>query len=216
MKYQNADKILPKKLLEQVRKYYPEGMLYIPKGEDNLSSYRVELAKRNQKILALFKSRVSVMKLADEFSLSIDSVKKIVYSKASTKVLDYATTLESALSFDKKGLLEEWLYTHFLLFEQNEELANKVINNDYLIFGVVKVPLRLITKVAEDEKKSKAPLILDFVNQELVCVSGSSVLNKLRNQKVNTYYAIIIVNKEGDQGYFMHNYGKHFVSTSSL
>lgn len=87
MKYQNANAVLPKELLEEVQKYAAGQLLYIPKpeylhckwGED--SGSRKYLLERNQEIRRLFLLGSSIELLADRFCLSIDSIRKIIYSK---------------------------------------------------------------------------------------------------------------------------------------
>lgn len=87
MKYVNADVILPEVLLKEVQKYMDGGMLYIPKpeglrkkwGED--SGSRSYLEARNNKIRQQHASGCTARQLSEQFYLSYDSIKKIIYSK---------------------------------------------------------------------------------------------------------------------------------------
>lgn len=85
MKYVNADVILPQQLLQEVQKYMQGGMLYIPKPEGQhkrwgeSSGGRSYLSARNQSIREHYAQGLSVTELAEQFCLSADSIKKIVY-----------------------------------------------------------------------------------------------------------------------------------------
>jgi Mor family transcriptional regulator len=87
MKYINADTIFPEELLKEIQRHIPGGLVYIPKpkeaykkwGED--SGSRIMLKQRNDEIRQLFAAGTSIDQLIEQFCLSIDSIKKIVYSK---------------------------------------------------------------------------------------------------------------------------------------
>ncbi|WP_339255235.1 CD3324 family protein [Paenibacillus sp. FSL P2-0136] len=85
MKYVNADVVLPQQLLQEIQKYMQGGMLYIPKPEGQHKRWgensggRSYLSARNQSIREHYASGLSVTELAEQFCLSADSIKKIVY-----------------------------------------------------------------------------------------------------------------------------------------
>jgi len=87
MKYVNADIIFPEELLSEIQKYIQGGMVYVPKpkglrkkwGEN--SGSREILNHRNDKIRKKFFGGDTIDQLSDQFCLSSDSIKKIVYSK---------------------------------------------------------------------------------------------------------------------------------------
>ncbi|MGF9699383.1 MULTISPECIES: CD3324 family protein [Paenibacillus] len=87
MKYINADAILPEELLKEIQRHIPGGLVYIPKPKDahkkwgENSGSRIVVNKRNEHIRRLFAAGVSMDELTEKFFLSIDSIKKIVYSK---------------------------------------------------------------------------------------------------------------------------------------
>jgi hypothetical protein len=91
MKYVNADTIFPKELLQEIQKYVDGGMIYIPKPEGihvkwgEKSGSRKYLKSRNIEICLRFAVGATLDQLADEYCLSKDSIKKIVYSKNSFK-----------------------------------------------------------------------------------------------------------------------------------
>lgn len=87
MKYIKADSIFPEELLKQIQKYVQGELIYIPNskgvrkkwGEN--SGHRVYLDHRNSQIREKFLVGLPMDKLAQEFCLSIESIKRIVYSK---------------------------------------------------------------------------------------------------------------------------------------
>ncbi len=85
MKYKNAADILPDKLLREVQKYTSGEALYIPKykarkkwGEG--SGAKAFYDKRNEEIRIRFANKVAIDLLADEYNLSVETIKKIVYN----------------------------------------------------------------------------------------------------------------------------------------
>ncbi|WP_342481606.1 CD3324 family protein [Paenibacillus sp. FSL L8-0340] len=87
MKYVNADVILPEVLLKEIQKYIHGGMLYIPKPEgvrkkwgENSGSRRYLIA-RNNEIREQHAGGATARELSEQFCLSYDSIKKIIYCK---------------------------------------------------------------------------------------------------------------------------------------
>jgi Mor family transcriptional regulator len=84
MKYRNASDILPDELLKEVQKYTSGETLYIPStverkkwGHD--SGARVFYKQRNEEIRSKFFHKASIDALAEEYSLSAETIRKIVY-----------------------------------------------------------------------------------------------------------------------------------------
>lgn len=86
MKYVNANKILPEKLILEIQKYVQGETIYIPKQETEykkwgtLSGGRKLLNERNTAIRNAFVNGSSIDQLAEEYYLSTETIKKIVYS----------------------------------------------------------------------------------------------------------------------------------------
>lgn len=82
-----AEIIFPKELLKEVQKYVHGESIYIPNQEGSrkkwgeVSGGRQFLNQRNHEIRRKFSKGVTIDQLVDEFCLSLDSIKKIVYSK---------------------------------------------------------------------------------------------------------------------------------------
>jgi len=87
VKYKNASDILPDKLISELQKYICGEIIYVPKPKGShkkwgeVSGSKKYVQERNNVIRNLFSEHRNIDKLADEFSLSTDSIKKIVYSK---------------------------------------------------------------------------------------------------------------------------------------
>ncbi|MFT9846013.1 CD3324 family protein [Aneurinibacillus sp. REN35] len=87
MKYVKATAILPESLIAEIQKYVQGKTIYIPKPETahhkwgTCSGGRKWLDERNAAIKHAFKNGTTIDELAEEHSLAIETIKKIVYSK---------------------------------------------------------------------------------------------------------------------------------------
>ena len=87
MKYINANTILPAALVKELQKYIQAGYIYVPAKDEQrkswgeLSGYRKELKRRNQRIVSEYRQGTSVEELADRYYLSIYAIRKIIYQK---------------------------------------------------------------------------------------------------------------------------------------
>ncbi|MCL2361615.1 MAG: CD3324 family protein [Defluviitaleaceae bacterium] len=84
MKYKNASDVLPENLLKEVQKYAAGETLYFPKNSQRLkwgekTGARVFFAERNNEIRQKYLQKMSIEHLADEYCLSIDTIRKIVF-----------------------------------------------------------------------------------------------------------------------------------------
>lgn len=85
MKYRNASEILPDKLLKELQKYSQGELLYVPsdKGRQSWGSKtgaKQYYEQRNAEIRYMyFTLKVPIDSICDEFSLSNETVRKILY-----------------------------------------------------------------------------------------------------------------------------------------
>ena len=85
MKYVNAKMLLPDVLVEELQEYIQGGYIYIPAIQEQrkcwgeLSGCREELQQRNSRIIEEYQKGASIDDLADEYHLSIHTIRKIVY-----------------------------------------------------------------------------------------------------------------------------------------
>ncbi|WP_342346144.1 CD3324 family protein [Paenibacillus mangrovi] len=223
MKYDNASDILPEELLKEIQKYAAGKLLYIPKGEEKkawgeTSGYRDQLQKRNLMIRNKYAHGVTVSELADEYFLSLDSVKKIIYSKKNDRHLTYAPTLESAVDYANGGMLEEWIQCYLLLTRKVAPSLHDFMKEEHLYFGVVKFPLRLIqpdgislgedcADEAVDHTATFPPLLIQYKEGKFYCIEQKEVLAALKHRKVNAYPTVIVLKDTTDYKRFMKHYG---------
>ena len=89
MKYKNAQDILPDHLLKELQQYISGETLYIPNTQEKKSwgessGARAYYKKRNNAIRAKHRDGSSLAELADEYNLSLDSIRKIVFGNRQT------------------------------------------------------------------------------------------------------------------------------------
>ncbi len=86
MSYKNAAEVLPPHLLEEVQKHIDGGLIYIPKASNRVSwgqltGSKEAIRKRNKDIIKLFQNGTSINAISEEYYLSQETVRKIVYGK---------------------------------------------------------------------------------------------------------------------------------------
>ena len=90
MKYRSITKLLPSHLLQELQQYVQGETLYVPKvvrkswGED--TGAKTFFSKRNENIRKQFSLGENLEKLSEEYFISEDAVKKIVYKKGEAKM----------------------------------------------------------------------------------------------------------------------------------
>lgn len=87
MRYVKAETILPDSLVREIQKYIQGEYLYIPSSPEKRKKWgessgnREYIRSRNEVICSKYECGYSVSGLAEEFFLSVDSIKKIIYNK---------------------------------------------------------------------------------------------------------------------------------------
>ncbi|WP_456272722.1 CD3324 family protein [Bacillus sp. AK031] len=82
-----AENILPESLIKEIQKYVQGETIYIPKPKSAYQKWgtksggRKKVKERNLSIRTAFQSGTRIDELADDYFLSIETIKKIVYSK---------------------------------------------------------------------------------------------------------------------------------------
>ena len=214
MKYENAKDILPASLLREVQKYAEGKAIYIPKRERSkgwgeASGYREKLNKRNALICSRYGAGAGIMELAEEFFLSPESIKKIVYGK---KIIfpEYSPTIYSAKQYSDAGIGEEWVRIYL-----DNEGMDTPDGSEFFLSELVKIPLRLIEDGTGAEAKEESdaytdkPLIIMFEDHRFRSFCGEEYLAFLRKEKKNAHWAFIIVGHK-EYSYYFNNFGKQF------
>ena len=214
MKYENARDILPAGLLEEVQKYAEGKAIYIPKREKTkgwgeASGYREKLNKRNALICSRYGAGSGIMELAEEFFLSPESIKKIVYGKK-IELPEYSPTIYSAKQYSDAGIGEEWVRIYL-----DNEGMDTPDGSEFFLSELVKIPLRLIEDGTGVEAKEESdaytdkPLIIMFENHKFRSFCGEEYLAFLRKEKKNAHWAFIFVSHK-EYSYYLNNFGKQF------
>jgi hypothetical protein len=216
MKYENAKDILPASLLEEVQKYAEGKVIYIPKctktrvwGE--ASGYREKLNKRNSLICNRYSAGRSILEIAEEFYLSPETVKKIVYGNK-VNLPEFSASITSADHYAKSGLGEEWVRTY--LTTLGKDMPD---STEYFMSELARIPLRLISDSIKSDENMEinergfhdVPLIVKYENNKFSVDYQQEYLRFLLNAKMNSHYAFVFARNE-EYNHFQNNYGKHF------
>lgn len=87
MKCTKIETILPDSLVREIQKYIQGEYVYVPyqmkerKKWGEKSGSRANIQARNEKIRSKHESGYKINALAEEYFLSVDSIKKIVYTR---------------------------------------------------------------------------------------------------------------------------------------
>lgn len=161
MNYLNAKDVLPEELLKEIRKYADGMLLYVPKadGEEKtwgeLSGQKLYYRKRNRMILNKFQYGISIQQLAEEYHLSIETIKKIAYSKKNLEEHIFYPDINSAKEYSKDSLLEEWIHTYLLFERKNKGFSDGLYKADRFYLGPLAMPLELFQRNCGSEEGMK-------------------------------------------------------------
>ncbi|MCL2775554.1 MAG: CD3324 family protein [Oscillospiraceae bacterium] len=87
MQYKQAAKIFPEHLLTEIQKYTEGCIVYIPNKIGSRKEWglktnaKTDISERNDNIRAEYRSGKSLRELSGKYFLSIDTIKKILYSQ---------------------------------------------------------------------------------------------------------------------------------------
>lgn len=85
MAYKKGEEVFPEALLKEIQKYISGGLVYIPQKKSNkkdwgsCSGLKMELVSRNAEIKRQFREGAKLGDLAEQYFLSVETIKKIVY-----------------------------------------------------------------------------------------------------------------------------------------
>ena len=87
MQYKQANKIFPEHLLTEIQKYAEGCIVYIPNRIGSRRAWglktnaKTEISQRNENIRTEYRGGKSLGELSGRYFLSIDTIKKILYSR---------------------------------------------------------------------------------------------------------------------------------------
>lgn len=238
MKYENGKDIFPERLLKQIQKYAAGKLVYIPSAEKKdwgeNTGYRNYLLKRNHDMRLKFRNGVTIGQLADEYSLSYETIRKIVYSKKELFVMEYKSTLSSAVGYARNGKLEEWIHTYLQSDGHNQEFSDGLKLFDRYFLGPVKMPLSLFRRCCGPESDMKwvipkepfekkvselmnvistnddmPPLIVHYGDGEFQLNDGNHRFEAYSRLGVTEYYVIVWMTEKEEYAEFMEKYSKY-------
>ena len=236
MNYENAADILPEDLFKRVQKFAAGKLLYIPESKTKsswgeTSGYKQYLADRNQEIKNAFASGSTVEQLADKYNLSVESIKKIVYTKKNYVELAYHCSLSSAKEYADAGRLEEWVHLFLLSDGHNKAFSDGLKQVDRYYFGLMDMPLALLKRCCGPEEDMKyqvnaewfekrvqslkktlqlnddmPPLIVHFVDHAFELCDGNHRFEALTQFGVTEYPVIIWITEKDEYEEFVERF----------
>ena len=211
MKYENANNVLPPELIRQIQKYAAGKLLYIPQKDEqagwgSLSGAREKLRKRNQRIYNEYRNGKGVGELSEEYFLSADSIRKIVYGADKNRI-PFFSTMQNAMQYHGAGLSEEWLRTYYV-----KTFGEKSYPEEWVCDGLINIPLRLIDgadNIISGQDRG-LPLIICFQKGRFYYQGQGEYLECLRKQHITAYPAFVFVTDKKEYAFYESNYGRHF------
>lgn len=239
MKYANGKDIFPEALLKQIQKYISGAAVYIPattekKAWGETSGYKRYILERNCEIRKKFKAGACIEALSEEYALSSESIKKIVYTKKEVVILDYHCSLSSAVQFAENNKLEEWIHTYLLSDGHNKDFSDGLKLFDRYFLGPVKMPLNLFSRCCGPEQdmkyqipeewfekhvlelenviqteKDMPPLIVHYVDSGFELNDGNHRLEAYKRLGINEYFVIIWITEKEEYDEFISKYKQY-------
>lgn len=235
--YVNAEQVLPPQLLEQIRQYAAGKLLYVPRTRETVRSWgegtgqRSYYRKRNQMIRNKFRYGVPILRLAEEYYLSQETVKKIVYHKKGEEDLPFQPNVDSARGYSRAGLLEEWIHTYLLFERKNKDFSDGLYRQPRQYIGPLAMPLSLFTRSSGPEEHMKwrvhpavweenvaarqqcirrqellPPLIVNYGESGFELNCGSPLYEALAREGIPYFPVIIWCSSEADCERFVKKY----------
>ena len=239
MKYRNAKDIFPEKLLRQIQKYVSGETIYIPAGVEKkdwgeTSGYQQYIRERNAAIRDAFQNGKTIEALMEEYSLSYDTIKRIVYSKKEVTMLKYSATLASAMEYGREEKTDAWVHLYLNEEGRNIPFSDGLKLFDRYFISPAQFPISLfhrcagpeedmkyridkgwwehklseITKAVE-EGKEMPPMIVHYVDGEFELNDGNHRHKVYENLGIETAWVIIWITEEEELRDFMSKYGEY-------
>ena len=239
MKYRNARDIFPEKLLKQIQKYVSGETIYIPAGAEKkdwgaTSGYQQYIRERNATIRDSFQNGKTIEALMEEYSLSYDSIKKVVYSKKEINMLKYSATVDSAIQYGMQEKMDAWVHLYLNEEGRNIPFSDGLKLCDRFFFSPAQFPVSLfkrcsgpeddmtyrvdkdwwehkiseLTKVIQDGTEMP-PIIVHYVDGEFELNDGNHRLQVYKDLGIETVWVIIWITEEQELKDFMCKYGEY-------
>ncbi len=239
MGYRNAKDIFPDRLLRQVQKYVSGETIYVPAGEEKkdwgeTSGYQRYIRERNAEIRTAFKNGTPIDGLAEQYSLSYDTIKRIVYSKKEANMLEYSATLTSALEYGRAEKTDAWVHLYLNQEGRNVPFSDGLKLFDRYFISPAQFPLSLFKRCCGPEKdmkyridpdwwahqieeltkavqsgKEMSPIIVHYVDGGFELNDGNHRHKVYENLGIDTVWAIVWITEDDELKEFMNRYGDY-------
>ena len=239
MKYRNARDIFPQGLLKQIQKYVSGETIYIPAGVEKkdwgeTSGYRQYIRERNVAIQEAFQNGVTIEVLMNRYSLSYDTIKRVVYSKKEVTMLKYSATLESAMQYGKEEKMDTWLHLYLNEEGRNIPFSDGLKLFDRYFFSPAQFPISLFKRCSGPEEDMKyrvdkdwweykiseltkvvqsgaemPPLIVHYTDGEFELNDGNHRHKVYENIGIEKAWVIIWITEEEELKDFLCQYGQY-------
>ena len=239
MGYRNAQEIFPENLLKQIQRYVSGETIYIPARDERkawgeTSGYQRYIRERNEEIRASFAVGETIEGLMDRYSLSYDSIKRIVYNRRETAMLKYSATLSSAKAYAEAGKLDAWIHLYLNSDGHNIPFSDGLKKFDRHYISPALFPVSLFTRctgpeegmkyrhdpewweyrVKETEKRVQAdddmpPLIVHYADGEFELNDGNHRHKAYENLGIDKAWAVVWITEDAELEDFMAKYGEY-------
>ena len=239
MKYRNAQDIFPEGLLRQIQRYVSGETIYIPAGSERkswgeTSGYQQYIRERNTEIREKFSRGASFDELMEVYSLSYDSIKRIVYSRKEISMLKYSATTSSAAAYAAAGKLDVWIHLYLNENGRNIPFSDGLKLFDRYYIGPIRMPISLFTRCAGPEPEMKfqihpgwfaehvdllekaiqkdpdmPPLIVHYVDGGFELNDGNHRHQAYQNLGIEEACVIVWITEPEEYEEFMEKYGEY-------
>ena len=239
MKYRNAKDVFPEKLLRQIQKYVSGETIYIPAGVEKkdwgeTSGYQQYIRERNAAIRDAFHDGKAIEALMEEYSLSYDTIKRIVYSKKEVTMLKYSATLDSALEYGREEKMDAWVHLYLNEEGRNIPFSDGLKLFDRYFISPAQFPISLFHRCAGPEEDMKyridkgwwehkiteltkavkagaemPPMIIHYVDGEFELNDGNHRHKVYEDLGIETAWVILWITEEAELTDFMSKYGEY-------
>jgi len=239
MAYRNARNIFPEKLLRQIQKYVSGETIYIPAGVEKkdwgeTSGYQQYIRERNAAIRDAFRDGKTIEALMEEYSLSYDTIKRIVYSKKEVTMLKYSATLDSALEYGREEKMDAWVHLYLNEEGRNIPFSDGLKLFDRYFISPAQFPISLFHRCAGPEEDMKyridkgwwehkiteltkavkagaemPPMIIHYVDGEFELNDGNHRHKVYEDLGIETAWVILWITEEAELTDFMSKYGEY-------
>ncbi len=239
MAYRNAQEIFPEGLLRQIQRYVSGETIYVPAREEKkawgeTSGYQRYILERNREIRQGFEQGRTIGQLMEQYALSWDTIKRIVYSRKETAMLRYSATLSSARAYGQAGKIDAWIHLYLNEDGRNIPFSDGLKLFDRYYFSPALFPVRLFRRCAGPEAEMKyridkdwwairvadleksiqndpdmPPLIVHYVDGEFELNDGNHRHQAYENLGIENAWAILWITEKAEKDDFLARYGKY-------